>query len=137
MKKEKSCGAIIYKYIDNELYILILKHNKGHWSFSKGHIEKDETEKDTAIREIKEETNLDVEIDTNFRQISTYSPKKDVIKDVVFFLGKPKKSQIKPQITEIEEIKWCKYQEALDTLSYEGDKKILKLAKDYIKNNHL
>ncbi len=44
MRKEKSCGAVIYKYIDNELFILLLKHNLGHWSFAKGHVEDSETE---------------------------------------------------------------------------------------------
>ena len=45
MKHEKSCGAVIYNFFDGELYILLLEHNKGHWSFSKGHVEKGESEK--------------------------------------------------------------------------------------------
>ena len=31
MKKEKSCGAVIYKFEENEVYVLLLKHNLGHW----------------------------------------------------------------------------------------------------------
>ena len=132
MKQEKSCGAIIYKYINNELYILLLKHNKGHWSFAKGHMEENETEKETAIREVKEETNLDIDINTNFREISKYSPKKNVIKDVIFFLATPKTTDITPQLSEIKEIKWYKYEQALDILTYDKDKKILILAHNFI-----
>ena len=135
MKQEKSCGAVIYKYINNELYILLLKHNKGHWSFAKGHMEENETEKETAIREVKEETNLDIDINTNFREISKYSPKKNVIKDVIFFLATPKTTDITPQLSEIKEIKWYKYEQALDILTYDKDKKILILAHNFIIKN--
>ena len=65
--KEKSCGAIVYKIENNELKFLLVHQNNGHYSFPKGHVEENETEIETAIREIKEETNLDVKIDTNFR----------------------------------------------------------------------
>ena len=58
MKKEKSCGCII---IENNK-VLLIHQTKGHWGFPKGHIEENETEFDTALREVKEETNLDVEI---------------------------------------------------------------------------
>ena len=53
---EKSCGCII---IDKDR-VLLVKHNAGHWDFPKGHMEDGETEIETAIREVKEETNLDV-----------------------------------------------------------------------------
>lgn len=87
MRKEKSCGAIIYKYVDNELFILLLKHNLGHWAFAKGHVEDGETEQETAIREIKKETNLDVTINSDFRYVITYSPYEGAIKDVVYFFS--------------------------------------------------
>ena len=56
MTKEKSCGGIIYKQ-ENEVYkFLRIKPILGHWGFSKCHVEDGETEVETAIREIKEET---------------------------------------------------------------------------------
>ena len=58
MKFEKSCGCIV---LNNE-QVLLVKHNKGHWDFPKGHVEEGETEKQTALREVKEETNIDVQI---------------------------------------------------------------------------
>ena len=133
MKHEKSCGAVIYNFFDGELYILLLEHNKGHWSFSKGHVEKGESEKEAALREIKEETNLEVEIDLNFREVSVYSPKKNVMKEVIFFLATPKMGNISPQLSEINEIKWYKYDDALNVITYDNDRKILKLAYSYIK----
>ena len=61
MKKEKSCGAVVYKIINNQIFFLIEKMQRGHFSIPKGHVENNETEIETALREIKEETNLEVE----------------------------------------------------------------------------
>ena len=58
---EKSCGAIVYRRHHGNLEILLIKHvNSGHWSFPKGHVEEGETEVETATREIKEETGIEV-----------------------------------------------------------------------------
>ena len=132
MRKEKSCGAVIYKYIDNELFILLLKHNLGHWSFAKGHVEDGETEQETAIREIKEETNLDVTINSDFRYVITYSPYEGVIKDVVYFLVTTNSDNIKAQQSEISEIKWFKYEDAISMITYEDDRKVLMKAIEYL-----
>lgn len=135
MKREKSCGAVIYKYENGKLYILLLKHNQGHWSFSKGHVENEETEKETALREIKEETNLDVCIDNNFRYLTTYSPKENTIKDVVYFVATPLNDDIKIQEKEISEISWYSAIEALDKITYDNDKQVLKKTIEYLNKN--
>lgn len=132
MRKEKSCGAIIYKYVDNELFILLLKHNLGHWAFAKGHVEDGETEQETAIREIKKETNLDVTINSDFRYVITYSPYEGAIKDVVYFLATVNSDNIKAQQSEISEIKWFKYEDAISMITYDSDKKVLMEAIKYL-----
>ena len=49
MKKEKSCGAVVYRETGEQIEILLIRHkNGGHWAFPKGHVEKKETEEDTA-----------------------------------------------------------------------------------------
>lgn len=132
MRKEKSCGAVIYKYIDNELFILLLKHNLGHWSFAKGHVEDSETEQETAIREIREETNLDVTINSDFRYVITYSPYEGAIKDVVYFLATTNNDNIKAQQSEISEIKWFKYEDAISMITYEDGRKVLMKAIEFL-----
>ena len=105
MKKEKSCGAIVYRIDNGNVLVLMVKHvNGGHWSFPKGHVEQNETEAQTAKREIKEETGIDVEIDTRFKEKVTYSPKKDVLKDVIFFAAKTEKEDFIRQQEEISKI---------------------------------
>ena len=115
MEKEKSCGAVIYKYVSNRLLFLIVKMNFGHYSLVKGHVEDGESEIMTAYREIKEETNLDTVINKNFREVISYAPyrhKPEIIKDVVFFVATPVKGRMKQQKEEVDALIWCSYKKA-------------------------
>ena len=132
MKQEKSCGAIVYKVIDDVIYYYIIKQNRGHYAFPKGHVEEDETEEDTALREVKEETNLDILLDTGFREISTYSPKENVMKDVIYFVAIAINDNTKPQKTEVSDILLMRYKDAYKKLTYDRDKEILEKANVYI-----
>jgi len=129
MKYEKSCGAVIF----NEDKILIIQQLEGHWGFPKGHVEEGETEVETAIREIKEETNIDVEIEEKFRYVERYSPKEDVEKDVVFFVARKIGGEISAQEEEVQNIKWVSCSEAMEMLTFESSKNVLKsVMRDYI-----
>ncbi len=133
MQNEKSCGAIVYRKFHGNTEILLIKHiNSGHWSFPKGHMEAGENEIETALREIKEETNIDVIVDPTFRQIVTYSPKKDIQKEVVYFIAKAKSCDLKPQEEEISEIRWVELGYALSLLTYENDRNVVNKAKNLL-----
>lgn len=135
MKMEKSCGGVIYKIIEGEIFVLLVKHNRGHFSFPKGHVEFGETEEETAIREIKEETGIDARVDINYRYSITYSPKENVLKKVIFFLGVPVSDEIKVQYFEVEEVNWFKIGDALKIITYNEDRTILKAALYDIRTN--
>ena len=127
---EKSCGAIVYRRYHGNLEILLIKHvNSGHWSFPKGHVEEGETEVETALREVKEETGIDIIIDPTFRETVTYFPRKDTQKIVVYFIAKAKNFEYVPQEEEIAQIKWVDICHATSVLTYENDKTIVNKAK--------
>lgn len=119
MKKEKSCGVVIFK----EDKVLLVHQNGGNWSFPKGHVEENETEYETAIRETKEETNVDVRIIDGFRKVITYSPKENVMKDVVLFIGVPISNDLIKQDCEIQELRYVSYDEAVELLDRYNDLK--------------
>lgn len=133
MTFEKSCGAIVYRKHHGNTEILLIKHiNSGHWSFPKGHVEEGETEVETALREVKEETGIDVMIDPSFRETVTYFPRKETQKVVVYFIGKAKTYDYVPQEEEIAEIRWVDIGHAIQLLTYENDKTIVTKAKSAI-----
>ncbi|AZZ65423.1 NUDIX domain-containing protein [Metamycoplasma phocicerebrale] len=137
MKHEKSCGVIALKNIESKLYVLLVQQTAGHWGFPKGHVEGNETEHETAIRETKEETNIDVEILEGFREKSTYSPFPGITKDVIFFLAIPKSFDLKKQPGETDVVEWVIAKEALvNKITYDADREILEKAIDYYINHH-
>ena len=131
MKYEKSCGIIIF----NDDKVLMVEQNSHEWSIPKGHVEGNESEKETALREVKEESNVDAKIVGEFRQVITYSPKDGVTKDVVFFTGIALNNYLLPQEGEILKVKYFTFDEALNTLKYEDSINLLKDGITYYKNN--
>ena len=137
MQHEKSCGAIVYrKFHGNTELLLIKNQNGGHWSFPKGHVEAGETEEETALREIMEETGIEVILDTSFRRVITYTPKKETTKDVIYFLAKAVTYDYTPQEEEIAQIKWVEINHAATILSYDNDRQLVAQAKEQIKNSY-
>ena len=136
MYHEKSCGAIVYRKFHGNTEILLIKHvNSGHWSFPKGHVEAGETEVETAVREIKEETGVDANIDTRFRTVVTYSPKKDVIKDVIYFFATTECDKTQKQESEVSEVMWVDIGDELKCVSYRNDKELVTKAIRFYKQH--
>jgi protein-tyrosine phosphatase len=121
-KQEKSCGAVVFH--DNK--ILVEHMRKGHYSIPKGHVEKvDSSDQATALREIKEETGLEVKILSDDVYNIDYSPKPGVAKRVEFFLAESSSEQTVPQLEEVTEIFWLSPNDAVRTVSHDSDKKII------------
>ena len=135
MKWEKSCGVVAYKTIDNVNYYLLIRAFNGDTGFPKGHVEAGESEIETALRELKEETNVEVEIIPGFRREMEYMipSKKNVSKKVVYFLGKCTSDHIIPQRREISCAWFVPYDEALKIITFEDSRKILRDAEAMIK----
>ena len=130
LRKEKSCGCIIIK---DDKVLLVYEKDRNFWGFPKGHMEKGENEIETALREVKEEVGLDVEIDENKRYIQNYIIRDEIDKTSVYYIAFPKNGEIQKQESEIEDVKWCDYEEAINTLTFENSKEILKKAIEDLK----
>lgn len=117
MANEKSCGVII---VDNDKVLLVKQKKSGYFNFPKGHMENLETEVETAIREVKEETNLDVKIDESKRFEISYEIKEGVLKTVVYFLGVITGGYISAQESEISDIIWVEIDKVEDLLVFDN-----------------
>ena len=138
MHHEKSCGALVLRRdaVDGKPYILMIRHkNGGHRSFPKGHMERGETEYMTAVREVFEETAVQIRILSDFRQTVHYCPMPGVRKEVVYFLTETLQEQVKPREGEIAQVEWVPLEQAESSLTHENDKTVLRAAIKKLKKN--
>lgn len=131
---EKSCGFVTYSEKDDVRLYLIIRASNGEYGFPKGHVELNETEYETAIRELKEETNVEVQVIDGFRrQIEYKIPNKaNVMKQSVYFLGKCTAVDVVCLESEVSEALFVPIEVALELLSFEDTKNVLKEADLYI-----
>jgi len=123
---EKSCGAVIYRKKENKLeYLTVQSKAYGHWGFPKGHIEEGETEKETAQREVAEEVGLHINIDHDFRAKIEYTLSNGTKKEVIYFTGDATGQHVTIQEDEIQDFKWCDYEDMIKLLTFENDRNIL------------
>ena len=130
----KSCGFVAYKRIENINHYLIIQSLNGDVGFPKGHMESGESELETAIRELKEETGVDVKVIQGFRRQIEYELRRvpDTIKQSVYFLGECTSDKITCQEAEVTEAGFVSYEDALKLLTFEETKNILEDAEKFL-----
>ncbi len=125
---EKTCGSIVYTLKEQVKYYLLIENDSGHIGFPKGHVEYGETEEETAVREVYEETGLKISINSDTRQEYTYTNSAGVIKNCVYFYNKFDGENIRIQQEEISRSWLLPFDKAYELLNYPQDKMILKKA---------
>ncbi len=137
--REPTSGGIVFrKSATNEIEILLIQDAKNRWTIPKGHIEEGESSKETAEREIREETGLqEMKVlnwlgKINFRYRRQQSL---VLMTTEIFLvqGLGDTDALKPE-EWMNGIKWFPATEALDKIEYEDIGKIILLALKKIRN---
>lgn len=131
MRYEKSCGALVFRQDPRtgRRYVLMIRHKHGgHRSFPKGHVEAGETEHETAIREVEEETAVRIRITSDFCEKVHYSPMPGVSKEVVYFLSVTDQKATHPHDGEIADVECVPLENAERSLTHENDKIVLRAA---------
>ncbi|MCX8174747.1 MAG: bis(5'-nucleosyl)-tetraphosphatase [Candidatus Micrarchaeota archaeon] len=128
---EKSCGAVVFRNQGGMPLYLLLHHKDGHWDFPKGHVVRGETEKETVMREVFEETGIrKLEFSPSFRKTISYKFIKGgsvVKKEVVFLLAKTDESEVRLS-HEHGGFDWLLYEEALSRITYANSRGVLRAA---------
>ena len=135
MLEERSAGVILFNKTE-EIQFLVLKYPSGHWDFVKGNIEEGEEEKETARRELFEETGINnMNIKKGFNQkveYNYYKKNNKVHKIVSYYLAETEQKEVKLSFEHLD-YKWVNYDNLMKLITFDNSKDILKKANELIR----
>lgn len=132
-----SCGFVAYTEIHGETRYLLIKSVNGDVGFPKGHVEAGESEIKTAMRELREEANVEVEPTSGFRREIEYAMPgmADTVKRSVYFLGRCiDPTALAPDASEVVDAYFVSFSEALRLLTFEDTRCVLNDARSFLYN---
>ena len=131
---EKSCGAVVFTRMNNEIQYLLIRNLAGIYGFPKGHVEQGETEEQTALREVFEEVGLTVKLVPGFRSEDEHPipQKENTMKQIVYFLGEYSNQEFTYQIEELTDALLTDYETAMTLFQFDSSKRILTEANNFL-----
>jgi bis(5'-nucleosidyl)-tetraphosphatase len=141
--REPTAGGVVFRRPENskEVEILLIQDAKNRWTIPKGHIEEGENARQTARREILEETGLKEvnvmswlgKINFRYRRQSSL-----VLMTTEIFLAKATEDTDKLTAEDwMNGIKWFPAAEALDKIEYDDIGKLMLLGLKKIRHDNL
>lgn len=135
--QEKSVGIIPLFREGHAYQVLLVQHQAGHWGFPKGHPHADESEQETACRELLEETAIDdyTFMDgVSFSESYTFTKKgENHEKTVVYFLAWVNSKKVEIREEELKDYRWVSYSEAMDLITYAQSRDLLQEVDQYLR----
>ena len=137
-QRETSAGGVVFRRgSDGVVCFLLIRDSYRNWGFPKGHLEPREPPADAARREVAEETGLaDLVLHGPIRVIDWYFRFRGqtIHKYCHFFLFESRQGDPVPQTDEgITACEWRLLEEALETISYDNARGVLRRAADMVR----
>jgi 8-oxo-dGTP pyrophosphatase MutT (NUDIX family) len=135
-RSEISAGGVVYERRDDGVRVALAarRTRKGElvWGLPKGGIDEGETELDAAIREVREETGLEAEVEEDLGQIRYMYVWEGVRvrKMVRFFLMRATGGDVSNHDDEMEDVRWFSLPTAIRRAAYRGEREVLERARD-------
>jgi 8-oxo-dGTP pyrophosphatase MutT (NUDIX family) len=139
-RREVSAGGVVWRRSRGGAFevALIRPRQSRAWSLPKGHLEQGETPRQAAIREVREETGLEVRSADPLGQIAyvfSWRDRKDgpltrIFKRVEYFLMECAGGDISEHDHEVDEVAWRPLNKALARATYENEREILSKARE-------
>jgi 8-oxo-dGTP pyrophosphatase MutT (NUDIX family) len=139
VQKEVSAGGVIYRREGDGIEVVLASRRTRRgdlaWGLAKGGIEEGETVEDAAVREVREETGLEAEIEADLGDTKYFYVWDDVRirKTVHFFLMRHAGGDTDDRDDEMEEVRWFPLERALKRAAYRGERDVLQRAAELLR----
>jgi 8-oxo-dGTP pyrophosphatase MutT (NUDIX family) len=136
MIHEKSCGAVVF-FRNDKVNYLLLQYEAGHWDLVKGNVEPNESETDTVLRELREETGIvATQVIGDFRERIQYYYRRQVEtiqKEVVFYIIQANTEKVELSFEHVG-YAWLNYTQAREKLTFKNAKDVLEKAQAFLQS---
>jgi 8-oxo-dGTP pyrophosphatase MutT (NUDIX family) len=126
-----SAGGVVHRAELGRIEILLVhRRSPVLWALPKGTPDSGESVEETARRETREETGIEVEIEAPLGYISYFFVRQRIRfhKTVYFFLMRPVGGSIDQHDHEFDEVRWFQLEEALEIMSYPTERDVVQRA---------
>jgi len=130
-RNQHSSGGAVVTTRNGAAYVaLIATRGRTRWGLPKGAVGQGETSEQAALREVLEETGLQAEIVKLLDTIEYFFRAGDTLirKRVDFYLMRYLAGELKPQLSEVDDVEWVELSEAIQRASFESERKLLEAA---------
>ena len=139
MPRESSAGGVVIREHEGELQVAVIRpRGKSIWALPKGHVDGSERPEEAALREVREETGLEADLERSLGEIRYFYQFRGrrIFKTVAFFLFRYRSGEIDeldPSMrVEVDEAKWVRLADAHTLLAYRGEKQIIATAQEQL-----
>ncbi|MPZ23557.1 MAG: NUDIX domain-containing protein [Dehalococcoidia bacterium] len=133
-----SAGGLVYRTVDGAMEVVICgRSDEGIWGLPKGTPDGGETVEQTAMREVREETGLEVEIEDDLGSITYWFRRPGVRfhKTVYHYLMRPIGGDTSQHDHEYDQVEWTSAHEAIRRLSYPNERMVVETALARVSGN--
>lgn len=138
-RTEVSAGGVVYRRQEDDVEVVLAarRTRRGDlaWGLAKGGIEAEESAEQAAVREVREETGIEAEIEASLGETRYFYVWEDVRirKTVHFFLMRATGGDPNDRDDEMEDVQWFPLERALKRAAYRGEREVLARAAEYLR----
>lgn len=130
LKRDEAAGGVVAERGPDGVRIVLIATARGgsvRWSLPKGHFKRDETNEQAALREVREETGLEVDVVARLATIDYWFVEKRTRyhKFVHYFLMRATGGRLDDHDHEVVEARWFPLEEALERMAYPNERAML------------
>jgi len=141
LEREFSAGGLVYRRREGEVAVVLAarRHPESGalvWTIPKGHVEPGESSKAAAVREVREETGLEAEIEQQLGDITYWFARRDaegrarrVWKRVRFFLMRSRGGRFRDRDREMDAVRWFSLDEAERAAAFASERALVQRAR--------